>query len=248
MSENKLSKQTGTAVQAPSTDISEADMKKVQEYIVAGLPGISAVNDTVLYRMLDLYLSGSTYWQISNCTNIKRTVVLYLSHNFNWYMAKREYLAELDRQIKGRVIDAKLVSQDFLLQLTQMFEKKIGQKIKRYMATDDSSHADEINLKEIDKYIKSLETLKSLGEDGRDSKGRPPAVGLNLGDGVTIEKTGDNKVTITPNAKEKTIGDMLAQFANARREEENNARPTKKSDRETSEAINEKGESGNENE
>lgn len=242
MSENNLP----VAAEA-TTDISDEDFKKVQKYIEDGLPGIDKIDENKLHRIIDLYLSGSTYWQISNYTDVKRVAILYLSSKHNWYLAKREYLSELDRQMKARVIDAKLVSQDFLLQLTQMFEKRIGQQISKYLATGDSAHADEINLKEIDKYIKAVETLRGLGEDGKDSKGRNPAVGLNVGAGVTIEKTGENTVTITPNAKEKTTEDMLAQFANARRAEENKAKPAKRSDREQ-EVINEQGEKVNENE
>ena len=52
--------------------------------------------------------------------------------------------------------------------------------------------------------------------------GRNPAVGLNLGDGVTITKNGDNEVTITP--KNKTVGEMLNELANLKRAEEDRAK------------------------
>lgn len=210
------------------TDISDEDMKKISKFIEDGLPGISKINESTLYRMTDMYLSGSTYHQISAAMSLKKPLVLYVSHTYGWFDAKREYIAELQEQIKSRVIDAKLLSQDFLLLLTQAFQKKIGNKLRKYLATDDDAHTEEINLKEVAQLLKTIEMISDLDNEGKNIRSRNPSVGLNLGDGVTIERSGDNKVTITP--KEKTLGDMLQKYADIRREEESNAAKLKSSD------------------
>lgn len=215
-------------VEQQTTDMSAQDMEKVNKFIEDGLPGVGSIDEPTMARMLDLYLSGSTYWQISHALDLKRPLVLYMSHRFGWYAAKREYLNELQEQIKGRVIDSKLISKDFLLTLTAAWQKKIGKKLQRYLATDDVAHTNEINLKEIAQLLKTIEMIQDLDKDGRDSKGRTPAVGLNIGDGVTIERSGDNKVTISP--KDKSIGDMLKQFADSRRAEEKVKKPEEPSD------------------
>jgi len=111
-----------------------------------------------------------------------------------------------------------LVNQDFLLQLIHMWQKKIGNKITKYLATDNEQFAKDIDLKEVDKYLKTVEMLHKLSSEKGGNAGGTPAVGLNLGDGDTIERKGDNTVEITP--KSKAIGDMLKQFADSRREEE----------------------------
>lgn len=210
------------------TDLTEQDMEKINKFVEDGMPGLAAVDEPTMARMVDLYLSGSTYHQICNTMKLKRPLVTYMSHKYGWYVAKREYINELQEQIKSRVIDSKLVSQDFLLTLTAAWQKKIGKKLQRYLATDDDAHTNEINLKEIAQLLKTIEMIQGLDKEGKDSKGRTPAVGLNLGDGVTIERSGDNKVTITP--KEKTIGDMLKQFADSRRAEERKQKPEELSD------------------
>jgi len=219
-----------------NTDISPADMGKIQEYMDQGLPGIAKVDDTALFRMVDMYLTGSTYWQISNALNISRKIIIYLSHKHDWYGARREYLTEMQTQMKARVIDAKLVSKDFLLLLTQAWQKKIGKKLQKYLATDNEAHANEIDLKEVGQLLKTIDMINNLSDEGKDSKGRTPAIGLNLGDGVTIERDGDNKVIITP--KEKTLGDMLKKFADSRREEQNKEKVKASSDIETEEPKN----------
>ncbi len=203
-------------VKQPESDFTEADMVRINKFVDDGLPGATAVDDSVLYRMTEMYLSGSTYYQISNALNLPRIVVLYFSHKYEWYPAKKSYLVELDHHIKGRVVDSQLLSRDFLLLLVQVYQKKITKSFQRYLATDDTSHTDEVDLKEVDKLLKTIEMIKELSNDGKNSKGKSPAVGLNLGDGVTIERSGDNKVTITP--KERALGDILAKYADQRRD------------------------------
>lgn len=202
------------------TDLSEKDLEKVAQFQGEGMPGLAKLTEADFHRMTELYMSGMTYWQISTTLNVPRVLIMHLSHTYAWYPARQEYLAELQEKIKGRVIDSKLASQDFLLLLIQAYQKKLGTKLKRYLSTDDPSHADQINLKEIDKLLKAVEIVQSLSSDGKTASGKTPAVGLNLGDGVTIERSGDNKVTITP-AIDKHLGHMLKKFADQRRAEQN---------------------------
>jgi hypothetical protein len=214
-------------IEKPTTDLTPEDIKKIEKYVADGLPNIHRVDEQLLYRMTDLYLGGSTYWQISNIMNLPRVMVMYVAHRYDWYSTKKEFLNELQQSITGRVIDSKLVSQDFLLTLTQAWQKKILKKLKRYLETDDEEHTEEIDLKEVEKLLKTIEMIKDLNNEGKNSKSRTPAVGLNLGDGVTIERSGDNKVTITP--KEKALGDVLQRLADDRRAEMNKqSKETKK--------------------
>ncbi len=201
------------------TDISDKDMEKVKKFMADGLPGIAKLEENQFQRSTEMYMAGSTYHQISNATGIPRAAVLYLSHTFGWYLARREYLWELQEKVKSRIIDSKLESKDFLLLYIQASQKRIGKSLKKYLATDDEKHADEIDLKEVSQLLKTIEVLQGLDSEGKDSRGKTPAVGLNFPDGVTIERSGDNKLTISP--KEKTVGDMLKKFADKRREEQN---------------------------
>lgn len=205
-------------IQEPTTDFTEKDMQNIQEYIAAGLPDIATVDGEKMARMMDLYLSGKTYRQIAMIVSVNKRIVLYLSHKFNWFALRMDYIKDLEESIRGRMIEAKLVNQDFLLQLIHMWQKKIGNKITKYLATDNEQFAKDIDLKEVDKYLKTVEMLHRLSSEKGGSGGGTPAVGLNLGDGVTIERKGDNTVEITP--KSKAIGDMLKRFADSRREEE----------------------------
>ena len=211
----------------PDSDFSEKDLRKIELYKEHGLEGIAQVNDAKLYRMADLYLGGSTYHQIAQTMNLKRTMIMYLSKKYGWYEAKQEYMQELGEHMKTRIISAKIMSQDFLLLLNQAWQKKVGSKLRAYLATDEETHTDEIDLKEVQQLLKTIELVNDLANDGKSIRG--PAVGLNLTEGMTIERNGDNKVTITP-AKDKTLGEMLKKFADDRRAEDEASKPIPKSD------------------
>lgn len=201
----------------PTTDLSPSDLEKVNQFVEEGMPGLAKVDEATLTKMMTLYLEGKPYTSIARLAKVDRRIVHYLSNKFNWYLARKEYLHELEATIRNRVIESKIVSQDFLLQLTHLWQKKIGNQINQYLVTGDESHANGINLKEVDKYLKTIEMLHKITTDGPNAKPVAPAVGLNLGDGVTIKKVGENEVEVTP--KQKTIGDILKQFADHRREE-----------------------------
>lgn len=145
MSENKPA-----IVAEPTHDFTEKDLDLIEKYKEAGLPSIAVVDDVKLTKILDLYLSGKTYRQISEITNVNKSIILYLSNKFNWFQLRTDYVADLEHSIRGRLMESRLVNQDFLLQLTQMWQKKIGVKIKKYLATDDESQANAIDLKEVD--------------------------------------------------------------------------------------------------
>lgn len=213
-----MSDNTPAIIEEPQTDLTPKDLEVVNGYIAAGLPDVTRLDEIKLARVLDMYLSGRTYLQIAMTMQVPKQIVLYLSHKFNWFQVRQEYLVDLDANAKQRVMEAKLMNQDMLMQLQQMWRKKIGDKITKYLATGNEDFANSVDLKEVDKYLKSVEMLHRLGSDRAPGQ-QNPTVGLNLGDGVTITKKGDNEVEITP--KNKAIGDMLKQFADFRREEEN---------------------------
>lgn len=204
----------------PTTDLSKDELERIERFKEEGMPGLTAIEESGIHRIMDLYLSGKSYRQISQTLRLNKTLIMFLSNKFNWYMMRREYLHELEMTQRQRLLESKIESKDFLLALTHMWQKKIGGNITKYLQTDDERFANEIDLKEIDRYLKTIDIIHKLSYDGKaDGK---PTVGLNLGDGVVITKKGNNEVEITP--KQKTIKDALRQFADMRREEEQKSR------------------------
>lgn len=97
------------AVKEPTSDFSDKDLVLIKRYVEDGLPGVATLDSSKLQRIMDLYLSGKTYRQISNVVRVEKPLILYLSQKFNWYTMRREYLHELEVQMRHRVIDSKLM-------------------------------------------------------------------------------------------------------------------------------------------
>lgn len=199
----------------PTTDMSELDLQRIDAYVADGLPGLYQISDVDIHRMLDLYLGGKPYLQISRILKIDKTLIMYMSQKYGWYAARRELQHETEATIRNRTMQDKVDNQDFMLKLTHYFKKKLGKRIDSYLATDDEAHADSIDAKDIAQAIKTIESLEKLTADAPVPKVPAPAVGLNVGEGVTMTKNPDGSVDITP--KERAVGDILKQFADARR-------------------------------
>lgn len=200
-----------TLITTQTTDFTQSELDKIKHYKEQGMPGLTEVDDAKLYRMLELYLTGSTYSQIASMLRLKKVIVLYLAETSNWYTAKQEYENETKEKIKNSVISAKLRNAEFMLLLVQAWRKRLGNKLEQYLSTNDPEHMDDIDLKEVAALMKAIEMVNDLDNTGKDSKGKTPAIGLNLGNGVIVEKTGENQVSITP--KESTIKGLLQKYA-----------------------------------
>jgi len=202
------------------TDITPKELVKIAEYKEAGLPGLHSVvqNEVTMIKAYELYMDGKTYAEISKIVGVKKDIILYLAHKYDWYNTKLEQYAILDANMKDRVLFSRLVNQDFTLQIQEFFKKKIGRKMTRFMASGDDEVANSVDRKDIEMYFKSVDLLEKLTTEKVPMNARP-TVGLNLGDGVTVKKIGENEVSITP--KQKTAAEMLKDLANLKRAEEN---------------------------
>lgn len=203
-------------VQVPKTDLTPKELLVIEQFKENGLPGVSDVPEDKLYKMLDMYMTGSTYTQIANFLGVRRNIVIYLAHVSNWYEMKQEGLNEIQENLKNRIIEAKTRNSEFMLLLVQSWQKKMTTHLKHFLSTNDPEHMETIDLKEMAALMKAIDMVNALDNTGKSPKGQAPTVGLNLGDGVDIEKTGENTVSITP----KPVGSLLQQYANKRREEE----------------------------
>lgn len=202
------------------TDITPKELELVAKFKEEGMPGLVKVaqNEVTMTKALDLYLSGKTYHHIAAITRTKKDIILYLAHKFNWYETKIQQLEILDAGIKERILQARLMNQDFVLQIQQFFLKKIGGRMTSFMASGDEEAAKSIDRKDLEMYMKSVDLLDKITTE-KIPTGHRPTVGLNLSnfDG-TLKKVGENEIQISP--RNKTNAEMLLELANMKRMEE----------------------------
>jgi antitoxin component of MazEF toxin-antitoxin module len=201
-------------------EFTKKDLEELEEYKSQGLPEIATLTPEVLKKIMEFYLEGRTYREISTTLRVKRVSVMYLAQRFNWWDLRRDYIEEMQNQITQRVIDSKLSSQTFLLKLVHNWERKMSKQIDSFQRSGEEPTSGVIDFKEVDKYLKTVEVLHKITADNANRLKAPqPSIGLNVGDGVTVEKNG-NTLTISPAVKERTVAEMLKQIADAKRQED----------------------------
>src|SRR5690554_1539044 len=108
MSDEVKKTEIPVVIDEPLTDLTLEDQRRVAKFIEDGMPGLGVVDDVTLYRVTDLYLSGKTYTQISQAVRVNKLILMYLSQKLGWYATRRSYLAEVESNIKTRVLEAKI--------------------------------------------------------------------------------------------------------------------------------------------
>jgi len=234
-------------VVVPHADFTMKDLEAIEKFKEDGMLGLHTLVETDVERMMGLYMDGKTYRQIAQVTKKNKTVILFLANKFKWFELRKEYLDELQATLKDKVLESKLQSQEFLLELVLAYQKKISKNIHQYLRTDDEKFADNVDNRDIATILKIMELLHKLNVENAGSVNKDAAlVGLNgLGEGMTITKVGNNSVEITPKSP---FSSKLKQFADMKREQERAAEAPQKPVHDiTSETLTKK-ESKNENE
>lgn len=204
----------------PYADFTTKDLETIKKFKEDGMLGLHTLVDTDMERCMALYIDGQSYRQIANITKIKKDVILFLAEKFSWWELRKEYLDELQATMKDKVIDSKIQTQQFLFDLISAYRKKIGKTVNRYLKTDNEEWMDKLDNKDMGVIFKCVELLEKLSSENFNPHSEKSLVAFNgMGEGVTITKTGNNSVEITPKGP-SPVSSKLKQFADMKREME----------------------------
>lgn len=215
-------------VLTPHADFTMKDLEAIQKFKDDGMLGLHTITDVDVERCMSLYLDGKSYRQVAQVLKINKTVIMFLAHKFKWFELRQDYLAELGATLKDKIVESKLQSQEFLLELILAYQKKISKNIHQYLRTDNEAFADKIDPKDIGTILKVMELLHKINQENIGTPGDKSLVGLNgLGEGMTITKVGKDSIEITPKGP-SAYSSKLKQFADLKREQEKASQPAPK--------------------
>lgn len=152
-------------------DFTESNLRTLQEFIDAGLPDISSLNEEKQKSALSLYLIGKTYSEISRILSVPKEQILYLGHNNGWYQIKQESLHELRERLPARLEEAKLHSKEFLVNLEQFILRTLSKQI------ETASSYRELDCRLLDRLLKVLDHLEKFSADS-GGKSAPPSTAM----------------------------------------------------------------------
>lgn len=205
---------------AASSGFTMKELEQIKAYREAGLPGIAELSDAKFMSAFDLKLEGRSFREISKVLNLSKALIMHIAEKFNWHERRLEFLEAYEMELRERVVEEKIHSQFFIMKAMHVFRKRMGKKLDKYLTTGDETFADTIDMESMAQYLKMAQAVANLDAKGiaKDPSGNP-AVGINVGDGVSMKKLADGTVEITP--RQKSQAEMLADLAKSKRDQKN---------------------------
>ena len=195
-------------------DFTKDEMKDLDTFVKNGCIGLSEIagQDIRINNMFSLYMSGRTYIEISKITKTKKNIVYYMSAKFNWYSKRMEYLNSIQDAMVKKITTTRVESINFIANLIQFHHKWYGEKIDKYMETGDNLHIEDMDVKSLGQYFKSIEILEKMLNPSNVNKPGNSGTIINInsaGNEINSSDIKDNTIDVEPGA----AGDILKKLA-----------------------------------
>jgi hypothetical protein len=200
-------------------DFTEDEIERINTYVSNGSAGLESVvkDEHRMNTLFGLYMAGKTYEEISKISRVKKDIVLYLSAKMKWYEKRMEYLEDIQRQMTKKLSHTRIESLNFISDLINCHHKYYGDEINRYLETNDRTIIQNLDLKSLTQYFKSIEILEKILNPTNISKGGGSGTTININaTGSKIDAT-DDSIEITPS----NTGDILKALANLKDKKKN---------------------------
>jgi hypothetical protein len=200
-------------------DFTDEEVERVNAYVSNGSAGLEVVvkDEHKMNSLFGLYMAGKTYEEISKISRVKKDIVLYLSAKMRWYEKRMEYLEDIQRQMTKKLSHTRIESLNFISDLINCHHKYYGDEINRYLQTNDRTIIENLDLKSLTQYFKSIEILEKILNPANVTKGGGSGTTININAaGSKIDAT-DDSIEITPS----NTGDILKALANLKDKKKN---------------------------
>lgn len=194
-------------------DFTDDESQRINNFISNGSIGLEVVvkDEAKLNSLFGLYMGGKSYEEISKISRVKKDIVLYLAAKMGWYEKRMAYLEDIQRQMTKKLTHTRIESLNFITDLINCHHKYYGDEINRYLSTNDRTIIENLDLKALAQYFKSIEILeKIMNPTNVTNRGSGSGTTININAaGSNIEASKDS-IDITPSS----TGDLLKALAN----------------------------------
>lgn len=188
-------------------DMNEEEKLLVREYRKKGMPDLSSAKPSDVFQWFELYMSGKTYHEISNISQVRKDLVLYMAYKSKWFEKKTKHYEDLMANMVDKTTSAKIQSADTIVTIINALGQFYNKKFNKYLAQKDDNIVDKIDTKLLSQYYKAMETLDKILYKPDDKK--QPMVNINMSDSQSIKKVNSGTDDIT----DDDASDILMQLA-----------------------------------
>jgi hypothetical protein len=202
----------------PLTDLTEHDMKLLRQYVEDGLPGIGILTEDLLDRAQRSYFNGNIYTNVARAMMVKKEIILYAAHKFNWYLAKKTHIEELESKSLQNLSDALIRVKGGFTRLVLHNNQVMEDRLNYFERTSDSKTKEEIDSDTL-KYAKLVDQLAGMNKEARENFPKPSPIGINIGSGIKVTDNNTGRtMDITP--RKESMGAAIERMAEEERQEE----------------------------
>jgi len=181
-------------------DFTDDEVKMINTFVSNGCIGLEGLvkDEHKINSMFSLYMSGKTYIEISKITKVKKELVYYMSAKMNWYEKRMEYLEDIQGKMTKKLSETRMESLNFITNLINCHHKYYGDEINEYLRTNDKTIIENLDLKSLSQYFKSIEILEKILNPTNITKGgSSTTVNINAA-GSEIKQVDKDTIEVTP--------------------------------------------------
>jgi len=183
-------------------DFTDEEVKKINTFVDNGCVGLESLvkDEHKVNGLFGLYMAGKTYVEISKISRVKKDLVLYMSAKQKWYEKRMEYLSDIQKNMVKKLTDTRVESLNFIANLISVHHKYYGEEMNEYLRTGDRTIIENLDLKQLSQYFKSIELLEKIlnPTNVKTGGGSNMNVNVNASDGATLTQINENTLEIKP--------------------------------------------------
>lgn len=207
--------------QTKALDLTDEELKIYKEYKDAGFPGIMRVQQSDIFKWINLYMNGKSYFEIARDTKSNIAQIITVAVRQDWAKKKFDHFDSVHNNLGDKLMINRLESLVFLSDVQAYVHQTLGRDIKNYLQTQDPTLERKIDLKVLDKYIKAVDLIGKLAFNNKsDDPNRPQAVFNNFFGKTSIRKTGENTVEVEVSEPDDDLSIIELEAIKAKTEQE----------------------------
>lgn len=161
-------------------------------------------------------MSGKSYQEVAEVSKSPINIVLYFANKLKWHEKRVKYYDDLTTNAIQKVSNIKKEAQNNVATIVSAMGKHFTDNMNKFIMTGDAAVLQEIDVKLLNTYYKSLEMLDKLMERPPTSGNPSTSVNININNS-SLKSVNDDTIEVE---KEETSGEILKRLADFKKEKE----------------------------
>lgn len=216
----------GSLIENMPNDFTKEEKRALTNYVDNGVPGLSSISDSDVFKWFQFYMTGKTYSEIAIAYGIKKDVVLFMAHKGQWFDKRMQHFSDLVSGLGQKISITKVESANTIATMLSGFNKYYNDEFTQYLKTKDAKILEKMNTKLLGQYQKAVDLFEKIIQTnhGNEEKGNKPIFNINVNTkgqvDVNVEED-DGIIDVTEKAPNpETLGEILKLMSKAKQKKQ----------------------------